>query len=204
MLKNCPCDRFIIIYVNIRLLVHVEIIIIIFCYLRMNFLHHHNTKIYRLTLERLWSLLLPRKKKCSLYSCMAEKHICLTSLSSQAVLVYKILNYAENPSLSTVGHGIGLAFGLFFSEFSKAFLISLLWALNLRTAVRLKGAFSSVAFQKVISLRVHSGISMGEVKTELHTYIQGSSLLNAVYLSVQFSAVLANVRVVLSLSLPSR
>ncbi|KAM6950575.1 ATP-binding cassette sub-family C member 12-like [Lycodopsis pacificus] len=80
-----------------------------------------------------------------------------------AVLVYEILNYNEDPEKSTVSYGVGLSFALFASEFSKAFLISLLWALNLRTAVRLKGAFSSVAFQKVISLRVHSGISMGEM-----------------------------------------
>uniref|UniRef100_A0A8C4GY09 ATP-binding cassette, sub-family C (CFTR/MRP), member 12 n=1 Tax=Dicentrarchus labrax TaxID=13489 RepID=A0A8C4GY09_DICLA len=80
-----------------------------------------------------------------------------------AVLVYQILNYTDNPELSTTSHGVGLAFALFTSEFFKAFLISLLWALNLRTAVRLKGAFSSMAFQKVISLRVHSGISMGEM-----------------------------------------
>ena len=89
--------------------------------------------------------------------------ILICALSFQAVLVYKILNYAENPERSTVSHGVGLAFGLFCTEFGKAFFISLLWALNLRTAVRLKGAFSTIAYQKVISLRVHSGISMGEV-----------------------------------------
>lgn len=91
------------------------------------------------------------------------------SLSLQAVLVYEILNYVDDPEKSTVSHGVGLSFALFSSEFFKAFLISLLWALNLRTAVRLKGAFSAVAFQKVISLRVHSGISMGEVKTVVST-----------------------------------
>ncbi|KAM6942731.1 ATP-binding cassette sub-family C member 12 [Xenentodon cancila] len=80
-----------------------------------------------------------------------------------AVIVYEILNYIENPGSSSVIHGIGLAFALFSSEFFKAFFISLLWAINLRTAVRLKGAFSAVAFQKVISLRVQSGISMGEM-----------------------------------------
>nr|XP_046258123.1 ATP-binding cassette sub-family C member 12 [Scatophagus argus]XP_046258212.1 ATP-binding cassette sub-family C member 12 [Scatophagus argus]XP_046258305.1 ATP-binding cassette sub-family C member 12 [Scatophagus argus] len=80
-----------------------------------------------------------------------------------AVLVYRILNYSDNPEKSTLSYGVGLAFALFTSEFIKAYLVSLLWAINLRTAVRLKGAFSAVAFQKVISLRVHSGISMGEL-----------------------------------------
>ncbi|KAK9542217.1 hypothetical protein VZT92_000096 [Zoarces viviparus] len=80
-----------------------------------------------------------------------------------AVVVYEILNYTADPEKSTVSYGVGLSFALFACEFSKAFLISLMWTLNLRTAVRLKGAFSSVAFQKVISLRVHSDISMGEM-----------------------------------------
>lgn len=75
-----------------------------------------------------------------------------------------ILKYIEKPEESTVTYGAGLAVALFSSEFFKAFFISLLWAINLRTAVRLKGAFSGMAFEKVISLRVHSGISMGEVE----------------------------------------
>ncbi|XP_027870979.1 multidrug resistance-associated protein 9 isoform X1 [Xiphophorus couchianus] len=79
------------------------------------------------------------------------------------ILVNEILNYIESPEKSTVAHGVGLAVALFCTEFLKAFFISLMWAVNLRTAARLKGAFSCMAFQKVISLRVHSGISMGEM-----------------------------------------
>uniref|UniRef100_A0AAQ5Y6Q9 ATP-binding cassette, sub-family C (CFTR/MRP), member 12 n=1 Tax=Amphiprion ocellaris TaxID=80972 RepID=A0AAQ5Y6Q9_AMPOC len=80
-----------------------------------------------------------------------------------AVSVREILNYIEDPGDSTVVHGVGLALGLFTTEFFRAFLMSLMWAMNIRTAVRLKGAFSSVGFQKVISLRAHSGVSMGEM-----------------------------------------
>lgn len=87
----------------------------------------------------------------------------------QGILVNEILNYIESPEKSTVAHGVGLAVALFCTEFLKAFFISLMWAVNLRTAARLKGAFSCMAFQKVISLRVHSGISMGEVKHDAIT-----------------------------------
>ncbi|XP_005727589.1 multidrug resistance-associated protein 9 [Pundamilia nyererei] len=83
-----------------------------------------------------------------------------------AVLISMILNYVENPEESvsnTVSYGVGLSIGLFTTECCKALLISLLWSINLRTAVRLKGAFSTVAFQKIISLRVYSGVSMGEM-----------------------------------------
>uniref|UniRef100_A0AAQ5X0B9 ATP-binding cassette, sub-family C (CFTR/MRP), member 12 n=1 Tax=Amphiprion ocellaris TaxID=80972 RepID=A0AAQ5X0B9_AMPOC len=82
----------------------------------------------------------------------------IISLSCQAVSVREILNYIEDPGDSTVVHGVGLALGLFTTEFFRAFLMSLMWAMNIRTAVRLKGAFSSVGFQKVISLRAHSGM----------------------------------------------
>ncbi|XP_049573002.1 ATP-binding cassette sub-family C member 12 [Syngnathus scovelli] len=80
-----------------------------------------------------------------------------------AVVIYLLLDYVADPSKSTRVHGVGLCFALFSSEFCKGFFISLLWAINLRTAVRLKGAFSTMAYTKVISLRVHSGISMGEI-----------------------------------------
>lgn len=85
------------------------------------------------------------------------------SLSFQGVLVHEILNYISQPEKYTVSHGVGLSIALFTSEFFKAFLVSLLWALNLRTAVRLKGAFSSMAYQKAISLRALGNISVGEV-----------------------------------------
>ncbi|XP_028812284.1 multidrug resistance-associated protein 9 [Denticeps clupeoides] len=80
-----------------------------------------------------------------------------------SILVYEILNYTESPGKFPVSYGVGLCFALFIAEFSKAFFISLLWALNLRSAIRLKGAFSMLAFQKIISLRILSNISVGEM-----------------------------------------
>ncbi|KAF3833112.1 hypothetical protein F7725_026777 [Dissostichus mawsoni] len=82
------------------------------------------------------------------------------------------------PEKYPVLYGIGLCFALFTSEFFKSFFISTLWALNLRTAVRLKGAFSTLAFQKVISLRGHSGISTGEMISVLTN--DGHKLFDAV------------------------
>ncbi|KAM9409966.1 LOW QUALITY PROTEIN: ATP-binding cassette sub-family C member 12 [Pholidichthys leucotaenia] len=129
-------------------------------------------------LERLWEEEVAKKglEKASLTqvvfrfqrtrldsppSLSAYLHGC--SIFWPAVVVNEILIYIENSEESTLTRGVGLSFALFTSEFFKAFFISLLWAMNLRTAVRLKGAFSTVAFQKIISLRVYSGISMGEM-----------------------------------------
>ncbi|KAJ0001946.1 hypothetical protein NQD34_001742 [Periophthalmus magnuspinnatus] len=80
-----------------------------------------------------------------------------------AVVVFQVLQYISDPESHTLAKGIGLALAMFTAEFSKAFFISLLWAINLRSAVRLKGAFSALAFQKILSLRVNNGIPMGEL-----------------------------------------
>ncbi|KAL6112764.1 abcc12 [Pungitius sinensis] len=94
-----------------------------------------------------------------------------------AVVVRKILKYTEDPEKSTVLYGVGLSFALFAAQFSKGFLISLLWAVNLRTAVRLKGAYSLLAFQKVVSLRGHTSKSTGQMIDVLTT--DGHNLFEA-------------------------
>ncbi|XP_042072634.1 ATP-binding cassette sub-family C member 12-like isoform X4 [Haplochromis burtoni] len=76
-----------------------------------------------------------------------------------AVVVYKILDYVCDPGETS---GVGLAFALFTTEFLKTSMISLQWALTLRTAIRLKGALCSLGFQKVTSLRVLGDVSNGE------------------------------------------
>uniref|UniRef100_A0A671M1F4 ATP-binding cassette sub-family C member 5 n=1 Tax=Sinocyclocheilus anshuiensis TaxID=1608454 RepID=A0A671M1F4_9TELE len=68
-----------------------------------------------------------------------------------SILVHEILSYIEQPESSTLLHGIGLCVALFFSEFSKAFFSSLLWAVNLHTAVRMKGAFSMLTINVLTS-----------------------------------------------------
>uniref|UniRef100_A0A3Q1HQ97 Uncharacterized protein n=1 Tax=Anabas testudineus TaxID=64144 RepID=A0A3Q1HQ97_ANATE len=120
-------------------------------------------------LQRLWEEEVSRVglEKASLIRVILRfqrtRLILSVLIGVAAILVYDILNYVDDPEMFTVSHGVGLCFGLFSSEFAKAFMISLLWAMNLRTAVRLKGAFSSMGFQKVISLRAHGSISMGEM-----------------------------------------
>uniref|UniRef100_A0A8C1NZH6 ATP-binding cassette, sub-family C (CFTR/MRP), member 12 n=1 Tax=Cyprinus carpio TaxID=7962 RepID=A0A8C1NZH6_CYPCA len=83
----------------------------------------------------------------------------------------EILSYIEQPGSSTELRGIGLCVALFVGEFSKAFFASLLWAVNLRTAVRVKGAFSMLAFKKIISLRSLTSISIGEVSVLVFSVI---------------------------------
>ncbi|RXM31606.1 Multidrug resistance-associated protein 9 [Acipenser ruthenus] len=84
------------------------------------------------------------------------------SFIGPGVLVFSILQHIESFSPDRI-HGVGLCVALFVSEFSKAFFLSLTWAINFRTAVRLKSAFSAVAFQKVVTLKSLGNISVGEV-----------------------------------------
>uniref|UniRef100_A0A6Q2Z9P0 ATP-binding cassette sub-family C member 5 n=1 Tax=Esox lucius TaxID=8010 RepID=A0A6Q2Z9P0_ESOLU len=81
-----------------------------------------------------------------------------------SVLVYEILNYVEAPGASTLVYGVGLCVALFTTEFCKAFFASLMWAINIRTGIRVKSAFSTLAYKKIISLRsVANNISVGEM-----------------------------------------
>ncbi|XP_041931073.1 ATP-binding cassette sub-family C member 12-like isoform X1 [Alosa sapidissima] len=129
-------------------------------------------------MERLWQEEVSRVglKKASLGRVMLRfqrTRLILSVLSSflltvalflgPAVLVYEILSYAETPAEYSLSYGLGMCFALFSSEFCKAFLISLLWAINLRTATRVKGAFSMLAFRNIINLRIITGVSVGQV-----------------------------------------
>lgn len=98
-----------------------------------------------------------------LISCFVGAFAMIAAFLGPAVLVYEILNYINHFDGGSVVYGVGLAISLFFTEFCKAFFISVHWAINLRTAVRLKGAFSSLAFEKTLSLRVNSDLTMGEM-----------------------------------------
>uniref|UniRef100_A0AAV2LNW2 ATP-binding cassette sub-family C member 5 n=2 Tax=Knipowitschia caucasica TaxID=637954 RepID=A0AAV2LNW2_KNICA len=79
-----------------------------------------------------------------------------------AIVVNQILQFINVPSHSLTT-GVGLAVALLATEFCKICFISLFWAINLRAAVRLKGAFSALAFQKVLSFRVNCGLTVGEL-----------------------------------------
>lgn len=130
-------------------------------------------------LKRLWDEEVSRvgQDKASLFrvvmhfqrtrlmmACVVGAMAMMAAFIGPSVVVYEILKYIDLPSESqSLGLGVGLTLGLFCSEFGKACFISLLWAINLRSAVRLKGAFSSLAFQKILLLRVNNGFTMGEM-----------------------------------------
>jgi len=79
------------------------------------------------------------------------------------VVFLEILLYVDDPEASTLTHGLGLCFALYLSEVGKVFSLSAMTALNFQAGIRLKGAFSLYAYKKVISLRGHTAVTIGEV-----------------------------------------
>ncbi|GCC24840.1 ATP-binding cassette sub-family C member 12 isoform X1 [Chiloscyllium punctatum] len=89
--------------------------------------------------------------------------ICMiSSFLGPAVLVHAILQHIEKKSDSLV-YGVGLCFALFTTELCKTTFFSASWAINYQTAIRLKGAISTLAFIKLIHLKSLNNISIGEV-----------------------------------------
>ncbi|XP_036607744.1 multidrug resistance-associated protein 9 [Trichosurus vulpecula] len=92
------------------------------------------------------------------------------------VLIHQILQYTESTS-KNVFVGIALCVALFFTEFTKVLFWALAWAINYRTAIRLKVATSTVAFENLVSFKTLTHISVGEVINILSS--DGHSLFEA-------------------------
>ena len=83
-------------------------------------------------------------------------------MSPQALLVRALLEYSQSP-VSCVPFGLSLVAGMFVTELMRSWSLSLMWAVNYRTAARLRGAALTFAFHKILRLRSTKDISPGEV-----------------------------------------
>lgn len=80
------------------------------------------------------------------------------------MVIHNLLQHVESGSRDFV-KGIGLCVALFVTEFSKVLFWSLAWAINYRTAIRLKVAVSTVAFENLLAFKTLTHISVGEVSS---------------------------------------
>ncbi|XP_062967660.1 ATP-binding cassette sub-family C member 12 isoform X1 [Cynocephalus volans] len=78
------------------------------------------------------------------------------------VLTHQILQQTESTS-GEVWVGISLCVALFATEFTKVLFWALAWAVNYRTAIRLKVALSTLVFENLVSFKTLTHISVGEV-----------------------------------------
>ncbi|XP_061243073.1 ATP-binding cassette sub-family C member 12 isoform X1 [Bos javanicus] len=78
------------------------------------------------------------------------------------VIIHQILQQTESVSRK-VWIGVGLCAALFTTEFTKVLFWALAWAINYRTAIRLKVAVSTLVFENLVSFKMLTHISVGEV-----------------------------------------
>ncbi|KAM3828790.1 ATP-binding cassette sub-family C member 12-like [Vipera latastei] len=78
------------------------------------------------------------------------------------LIFHNILQYNDKDSKDLV-EGVGLCMALFFTEFSKVVLWSLTWAINYRTAVRVKVAVTTVAFENLLACKSLKHASLGKL-----------------------------------------
>ncbi|KAM8799191.1 ATP-binding cassette sub-family C member 12-like [Eudromia elegans] len=78
------------------------------------------------------------------------------------VIIHKILQHSASTSKNFI-KGVGLCMALFFAEFFKIMFWALAWAINYRTAIRLKNAISTVIFEHLLEFKSLTQASVGEV-----------------------------------------
>lgn len=73
-----------------------------------------------------------------------------------------LLEYSQGSERS-LPYGLSLVAGIFLTELVRSWTLALMWAVNYRTATRLRGAAVTFAFNKILALRSTKDISPGEV-----------------------------------------
>uniref|UniRef100_A0A8B9JSY5 Si:ch211-221f10.2 n=1 Tax=Astyanax mexicanus TaxID=7994 RepID=A0A8B9JSY5_ASTMX len=136
-------------------------------------------KPFRITnkLEALWHEELKRKGKdgaslarvlwrfCQTRTLVAVFCLLITMVTGfigPALLVRALLEYSQSSEVWLL-YGLALVVGIFFMELARSWSLALMWAVNYRTATRLRGAALTFAFQKILQLRSTKDISTGEL-----------------------------------------
>ncbi|MEQ2279148.1 hypothetical protein AMECASPLE_006478, partial [Ameca splendens] len=79
-----------------------------------------------------------------------------------ALLIRALLEYSQSSQVS-VRYGLAVVAGIFLMELIRSWSLALMWAVNYRTAARLRGAALTFAFQKILRLRNTKDITPGEL-----------------------------------------
>ncbi|XP_032364060.1 multidrug resistance-associated protein 9 [Etheostoma spectabile] len=98
---------------------------------------------------------------------------------SSGIMVNEILLYIHKPESFSVWGGLGLCLGLAFMDFIRISSLGLCWAIGIRTGIRMKTGFCMLGFRKIITLRTHSEVSVGQMVNILTS--DSYKLLDAVF-----------------------
>lgn len=138
---------------------------------------HEASEINCQRLESLWHDELKRRGRegaslrrvfwrfCQTRTLMAMFSLLVTMTAGfigPAILIRYLLEYTQS-SESSVLYGLSLVAGISLMELIRSWTLALMWAVNYRTAARLRGAALTFAFQKILCLRNTKDISPGEL-----------------------------------------
>ncbi|KAM3866788.1 ATP-binding cassette sub-family C member 5 [Diretmus argenteus] len=138
---------------------------------------HEASEVNCQRLESLWHDELKRKGRegasltrvfwrfCQTRMLVAIFSLLLTMVAGfvgPALLVRALLEYSQS-SESWLPYGLSLVTGIFLMELMRSWSLALMWAVNYRTAARLRGAALTFAFHKILRLRSTKDISPGEM-----------------------------------------
>uniref|UniRef100_A0AAY4DND6 ATP-binding cassette sub-family C member 5 n=1 Tax=Denticeps clupeoides TaxID=299321 RepID=A0AAY4DND6_9TELE len=79
-----------------------------------------------------------------------------------ALLIRALLEYSQSRHEAPV-FGMALVLGIFFTELARSWSLALMWAVNYRTASRLRGAALTLAYHKILRLRSTKDAGVGEL-----------------------------------------
>ncbi|KAA0709241.1 C member 5 Multi-specific organic anion transporter [Triplophysa tibetana] len=86
----------------------------------------------------------------------------VAGFAGPALLIRALLEYSQCSEVKLM-YGLALVGGIFLLELTRSWSLALVWAVNYRTATRLRGAVLTLAFQKILRLRNTKDISTGEL-----------------------------------------
>ncbi|CAJ1049980.1 multidrug resistance-associated protein 9-like [Xyrichtys novacula] len=122
--------------------------------------------------------------------------ITLALFVGSGVIFHEILGHIIHEESATFWRGLALSFGLVSVELFKVCCLSLSWAINLRTGVRLKTGFFMLGFKKIIALGMHSRVSaaqMVNVLTRDSNKLFGAVLLGPLVLPFPLLLIISSV-----------
>ncbi|KAJ8338552.1 hypothetical protein SKAU_G00375180 [Synaphobranchus kaupii] len=86
----------------------------------------------------------------------------IAGFAGPALLIRALLEYSQG-SEDRLLFGLSLVGGVFLMELTRSWSLALMWAVNYRTAIRLRGAVLTFAYQKILRLRSTKDVSPGEL-----------------------------------------
>uniref|UniRef100_A0A665W9R8 Uncharacterized protein n=1 Tax=Echeneis naucrates TaxID=173247 RepID=A0A665W9R8_ECHNA len=126
---------------------------------------HEASEINCQRLEFLWHDELKRRGREEASLTRVFWRFCQTRMlvAIFSLLLTMVAGFYSQSVETCIPYGLSLVAGIFLMELIRSWSLGLMWAVNYRTAARLRGAALTFAFHKILQLRSTKDIGPGEV-----------------------------------------